>query len=510
MAPARVRWWHGALLGVVTAVVALGVAQLVAGLIDPSSAPLLTVGQAAIDATPEWLKAWAIRSFGAADKAVLLGGMTAVILTVAALLGIVAIRHLGLAIAGLVGLGALGAVAAMSRPAAGQLAALPAIAGTGAALLAVRWLRRSLVGEAPDAPEAPDDLDRRRFLLTAGGALGAALVAGGIGTALGRRFRADGSRAMVRVPRPDEPAPALGDVDPRVPGASSYLTSNDVFYRVDTALLVPSVTAEEWRLHVHGMVDREVDLTYADLLSMPLIERDVTLTCVSNEVGGDYAGNARWIGARLRDVLDMAGVQRGADQLVSRSADGWTCGTPTAVAMDGRDAMLAVAMNGEPLPVAHGFPVRMVVPGLYGYVSATKWVVDLELTTFAAFDPYWIQRGWAAQAPIETQSRIDVPRHGATVDAGEVTVAGVAWAQHTGIDGVEVRIDDGTWAPAMLADEATADTWRLWSFPWTASAGEHLLAVRAADRTGTTQTDVPSPPFPDGATGYHTIAVTVR
>jgi DMSO/TMAO reductase YedYZ molybdopterin-dependent catalytic subunit len=227
-------------------------------------------------------------------------------------------------------------------------------------------------------------------------------------------------------------------------------------------------------------------------------------------VGGDYAGNARWIGARLRDVLDMAGVQRGANQLVSRSADGWTCGTPTSVAMDGRDAMLAVAMNGEPLPVAHGFPVRMVIPGLYGYVSATKWVVDLEVTTFAAFDPYWIQRGWAAQAPIETQSRIDVPRNGATIDAGEVTVAGVAWAQHTGIDGVEVRVDDGAWAPAVLADEATADTWRLWSFPWTASAGEHLLAVRAVDRTGTTQTDVPSPPFPDGATGYHTIAVTVR
>ncbi len=507
-----VRSWHGALLGLVTAAIALGVAQLVAGLLDPQTSPFVTVGQAAIDATPEWLKAWAIRTFGSRDKDVLLGGMSAVLLTAALGLGVVAIRRPRVAIAGLVVFGAIGAVAAMTRPAAGMLGAAPAVAGTVAAVIALRPLRRRMLGiEGGTTSEVgAGAVDRRRFLLTAAGGLGVAIAAGGIGATLGRRFRADDSRASVSIPAPDSPETEVAGVDPGVAGAEPYLTPNDAFYRVDTALLVPSVQAEDWTLRIHGMVDHELEITYANLLERPPIERDITLACVSNEVGGRYVGNARWIGIPLNDILEEAGVRPGADQLVSRSADGWTAGTPTAIVTDGRDAMLAIAMNGEPLPLAHGFPVRMVVPGLYGYVSATKWVVDLELTTFAAFDPYWIGRGWSEQAPIKTMSRIDTPRDGANIGPGEVAIAGVAWAQHTGIEAVEVSIDDGPWMPAELADEASVDTWRLWVHRWQASTGEHRIAVRATDRDGMTQTSQRVEPFPDGATGHHTIAVNVR
>ena len=257
------------------------------------------------------------------------------------------------------------------------------------------------------------------------------------------------------------------------------------------------------------MVERELTLTFEQLMARPLIERDVTLTCVSNPVGGEYIGNARWLGAPLADLLEEAGVDPAADQLVSRSVDGFTAGTPTAVVMDGRDAMLAIAMNGEPLPIDHGFPVRMVVPGLYGYVSATKWIVDLELTTFDAFDAYWIRRGWAQQAPIKTQSRIDTPRSGSRVRAGRVPVAGVAWAQHRGIAGVELRVDDGPWIAAELSVQDTVDTWRQWLVTWDATPGDHQLQVRATDRDGMTQPAEHEPPFPDGATGYHTAWVEV-
>jgi DMSO/TMAO reductase YedYZ molybdopterin-dependent catalytic subunit len=257
------------------------------------------------------------------------------------------------------------------------------------------------------------------------------------------------------------------------------------------------------------VVDRELTLDYEELVARPMIERDVTLACVSNEVGGDYIGNARWIGTPLADLLDEAGVDPGASQLVSRSVDGFTIGTPTAVVMDGRDAMLAVAMNGEPLPIEHGFPVRMVVPGLYGYVSATKWLVDLELTTLDAYDAYWIQRGWAKEAPIKTQSRIDTPRFGDEVPAGTVAVAGVAWAQHRGIERVEVRVDGGAWQEAELGAEDTVDTWRQWVYRWDAAPGRRTIAVRATDGDGRTQTAELAEPFPDGATGHHTITVDV-
>jgi DMSO/TMAO reductase YedYZ molybdopterin-dependent catalytic subunit len=288
------------------------------------------------------------------------------------------------------------------------------------------------------------------------------------------------------------------------------VTPNETFYRVDTALFVPAVDASTWSLRVHGMVDRALSLTYEELLDRPLLERDVTLACVSNEVGGPYVGNARWSGVSLADLLREAGPHPDASQLVSRSVDGFTIGTPTAVVMDGRDALLAVSMNGEPLPLEHGFPVRMVVPGLYGYVSATKWLVDLELTTLDAYNAYWIQRGWAKQAPIKTQSRIDTPRFGDRLRPGRVAVAGVAWAQHRGIERVEVRVDDQPWAEARLGAEDTIDTWRQWVFVWDATTGPHTIAVRATDGDGATQDPHVVPPFPDGATGFHTIDVEVE
>jgi DMSO/TMAO reductase YedYZ molybdopterin-dependent catalytic subunit len=327
--------------------------------------------------------------------------------------------------------------------------------------------RNAVRGSAGRDRVAPSSFDRRRFLLAGAGAAGLAAVSGLAGRFLIRRAEANASRAAVRIPTPDDvaPLPPAG-ADLRIPGVGPFITPNDAFYRVDTQLLVPPVTAEGWSLRIHGMVRDELSLDYATLLARPLMERDVTLTCVSNPVGGRYIGTARWIGAPLADLLRETGIDPAANQIVSRSVDGFTVGTPTAVVMDGRDAMLAIAMNGQPLPLEHGFPVRMIVPGLYGYVSATKWLVDIELTTFAAYDAYWVRRGWAQQAPIKTESRVDTPKQSATVAAGPVTVAGIAWAQHRGIARVEVSVD-GVWRPARLAAQDTIDTWRQWVYDWT-------------------------------------------
>ncbi|HCA84805.1 MAG TPA: molybdopterin-binding oxidoreductase, partial [Streptomyces sp.] len=325
------------------------------------------------------------------------------------------------------------------------------------------------------------------------------------------------SRKDIVLPAPaSRAAPVPRGADLRVSGLSSFTTPNKDFYRVDTALVVPKVDATRWRLRIHGKgVPRPLTVDFQDLLGRRLIERDITLTCVSNEVGGPYVGNARWIGVPLADLLREAGVRppsKGgpADQLVARSVDGMTIGSPVETVMDGRDAMLAVGMNGEPLPFDHGFPVRMLVPGLYGYVSACKWIDDLELTTFDAYDPYWVKRDWAQEAPVKTQSRIDTPRPFASPKAGPVPVAGVAWAQHRGIDRVEVRADGGAWHTARLAAEDSTDTWRQWVWEWPATAGSHTLEVRATDREGNTQTDERVGTVPDGATGWHSVVVDVK
>jgi len=510
----------GAAIGLLSGLVALGVAQLAAGLVGGASSPMIAVGGAAIDLAPSWLKEFAIRTFGTGDKLALLLGIGVLMAAAAIAVGIVSVRRPRAGAGGIVAFGAIGVLAAVSRPANGLPDALPCVVGTAAGLVVYGRLRTAAGLSDPWSYRAPQidsasvspppALDRRRLLRTGVLAAGAAATAGLIGQYLVRRADASESRAAVRIPTPADaaPPPPAGS-DLHVAGLGPFITPNDRFYRIDTALFVPSVSAAGWSLRIHGMVAREITLDYRQLLARPLMERDVTLACVSNEVGGSYIGNARWIGAPLKDLLEEAGVDVGATQLVSRSADGFTAGTPTAIVMDGRDAMLAVAMNGEPLPLTHGFPVRMVVPGLYGYVSATKWLVDLELTTFGAFDPYWIERGWARQAPIKTESRIDTPRDGAKARIGEVVVAGIAWAQHRGIERVEVQVDGGAWAGAELAQEDTVDTWRQWIYRWDASAGDHTVAVRATDATGDLQDATPVPPFPNGATGDHTIAVHV-
>ena len=351
---------------------------------------------------------------------------------------------------------------------------------------------------------------RRELLLAGAGTAVVAGVTGLGGRLLLNRKNVGAARKAVRLPRPASPAKAVpAGAQIRVPGMTPFVTPNPDFYRVDTALTLPQVSPDDWTLRIHGMVGRPVELSFDELLRQPMLERDITLSCVSNQVGGRYAGNARWLGASLAALLRRAGVRSGADQILSRSSDGFTVSTPIETIMDGRDALLAVGMNGEALPVAHGFPARMVVPGLYGYVSATKWVVDLKVTRFATDKAYWTRRDYADHAPIKTLSRIDVPRSFARVKAGRVAVAGTAWAQRRGIDLVEVRVDGGPWRRAQLAPVPGLDTWRQWVLEWDAAPGSHRLEVRATDGTGTLQPEKRVPIVPDGATGWHSVVVTV-
>ncbi|RPK54520.1 Sulfoxide reductase catalytic subunit YedY precursor [Streptomyces sp. ADI96-02] len=515
----------GALSGLLAGFAALAVAELVAAAVRPAAGPITAVGGAAIDRTPTPVKDWAIRHFGENDKTVLQLGILAALVVLAVVLGLVALRFRRVGAAGVLIFGLVGAGAAVSRPdASGWTDALPSVVGAvaGAGLLYRLTGRLTLPPRAAAAPPGPDRAagwDRRGFVVTASAA---AVTSAGVGL-LGRYLAghssqaAVASREAVRLPAPASPAPPLpAGVQLDVPGLSPFTTSNRAFYRVDTALVVPKVNARAWRLRIHGKgVARPLTVTFEDLLRRELIERYITLTCVSNEVGGPYVGNARWLGAPLSDLLREAGVRppsRGgpADQLVARSVDGMTLGTPVEDVMDGRDAMLAVGMNGQPLPFTHGFPVRMVVPGLYGYVSACKWIEDIELTTFADFEPYWVKRTWAREAPVKTQSRIDTPKPLSRSRAGTVTVAGVAWAQHRGIERVQVRIDDGPWQEAELAAEASIDTWRQWSFPWRATPGSHTITARATERGGRVQTQKRTGTVPDGASGRPSVVVTVE
>jgi DMSO/TMAO reductase YedYZ molybdopterin-dependent catalytic subunit len=356
--------------------------------------------------------------------------------------------------------------------------------------------------------------NRRKFVAAAAGTAVTAAAAGVGGELLiSKRFR--GLAPVVRPPVPRVTLPRIVDQmqlpaadSLTIPGLSPFFTPNAQFYRVDTSLTIPQVSAATWQLRIHGMVDNPMTITISQLAQMPMTEHDVTLTCVSESVGGGYIGNARWQGTLLAPLLRKAGIQAGADQIVMRDVNGMTIGVATDPVMDGRESLLAVGMNGQPLPAAHGYPVRVVVPGLYGYVSATKWVVDMELTTFGAFDAYWVRQGWSQQAPIKTESRIDVPKASTSLTAGRVTIAGVAWAQHKGIEAVEVSVD-GTWYTATMAAQDTIDTWRQWYYTWDAVPGQHVLQVRATDKTGNTQTAVAHRTEPNGATGYHTIQVNV-
>ncbi|WP_228978197.1 molybdopterin-dependent oxidoreductase [Streptomyces sp. DH12] len=527
----------GAACGLPAGFAALAAAEPTAAAVRPAAGPVTVVGGAAIDRTPAAVKDWAIRAFGESDKLALQAGILAVLALCAVLVGVLALRHRRLGTAGVLLFGAVGAAAALGRPDSGGPAdALPSLvaAAVGAAVLHFLATRATpglqptdpgpdpasdsaRTGSAP-AGSATTAGSRRGFLVAAGATTVGAVAAGASGRALaGRRGQAAAaSREALRLPPPASPAPPLpAGVAVRVPGVSPFTTPAADFYRVDTALVVPEVDVSGWRLRLHGEgVTRPRTYTFAELLARPLTERYATLTCVSNEVGGPYVGTARWLGVPLAELLREAGVrppsQGGrADQLVARSVDGMTIGTPVEDVMDGRDALLAVGMNGEPLPFERGFPVRMVVPGLYGYVSACKWIEEIELTTFAAHDAYWVRRKWARRAPVKTQSRIDTPRPFSRPAAGVVMVAGVAWAQRRGIRRVEVRVDDGPWQEARLAAEGTVDTWRQWSFPWRATPGGHTLTVRATDGTGAVQTERRTRTVPDGASGRHGVFVTV-
>jgi DMSO/TMAO reductase YedYZ molybdopterin-dependent catalytic subunit len=481
----------------------------------------------------------------------------------AAVIGVAATRRPAYGMAGLAVFGIIGLAAAATRPTANFPSLLPTLFATAAAAVVLRILipltgtaatggappvraaprprREPGVFEVPDMPGPPDlpgapDLpaswqapvgspaaepvlparprarapERRSFLGASAATVAVAAGAGLAGRLLAERSSVTQARNSLHIPKPKQTVPALpAGVNLNVPGITPFITSDNNFYRVDTAIVLPQVDPSSWQLRIHGMVNREITLSFDELLKRPLLEDYVTLCCVSNPVEGPYIGNALWLGTSLASLLRQAGIQAGADQLLCTSVDGFTSGTPVQTVMDGRDAMLAVAMNGQPLPVAHGFPVRMVVPGLYGYVSATKWVTDIEVTKFSEAYAYWAQRGWSQLAPIKTESRIDVPNGSNQIKAGRTAVAGVAWAQHKGIDAVHVRVDQGPWNEATLAAVPGIDTWRQWVWEWDATSGSHLIECRATDKTGYTQTAAEAPPEPNGATGYPMIQVSV-
>lgn len=529
----------------------LAVGHAVAGFVDFRSSPFLAVSDSVIDRAPAFVREATIDALGTADKPALLIGLAVILAIAGAVAGIVERRNRPTGSVILVALGLVGTLAAVTRPGAAPLWAAPTLIGTALGVLTLRLLvgalHRSVVSaessvapaDAPSQPASSDHPeserpasdhpeserpaleypapehaarelptpDRRRFLVLAGSAVAVIAAAGATGMALSRRaadLMAD--RAGFRLPRVlgrSAAPPVPAGVTPDAPGVTSFLTRNEDFYRIDTALRVPAVATTDWRLRIHGLVEREIEIDWNSLITREAQERIVTLTCVSNEVGGDLVGTATWTGFRMADLLAEAGPLPEADMLLSTSADGWTAGTPLEAVLDGRDALLAVGMNGEPLPLDHGYPVRQVVPGLYGYVSATKWVVDWEVTRFDQASAYWTDRGWGERGPIRTASRIDRPAPLAELPAGPVVVAGTAWAQRRGIERVEVRVDDEPWQDAALSAEYSVDTWRMWSWTWDAEPGLHTVSVRATDGAGETQTEERRAPVPDGSTGWH-------
>jgi DMSO/TMAO reductase YedYZ molybdopterin-dependent catalytic subunit len=521
-----------AFAGAVAIGAALATGELLAGLLPDVPSPLIAVAQFMVDVQPPGAKELVVGLFGTADKLAFQVFIVLVALVVGAILGRVASKRPDVAAAVVVAFTAAGFAASVREPAASP--ALAVFAAGVEAIVGIFVLRRLVaLATEPVAPgrvvrppqrsaRAPGAAQRnsmpdwsRRALLQAGGAIAIGSVfAGAIGRMLLEQGRAPAPVAgdIPIAPQPVElpPGADIATTDLTAEGLTPIVVPNDDFYRIDTALIVPTVDRATWSLRVFGLVDREITLTYAELVALPIVEQYVTIACVSNEVGGNLVGNAKWTGIPLRTVLDMAGVQSGADQLVGRSVDGFTVGMPVEWVMDpSRVPLIAVGMNGDPLPPVHGYPARLVVPGLYGYVSATKWLTELELTTFDRYEAFWVPRGWAQKAPILTQSRIDVPRSGASVQAGHVAVAGVAWAPDRGITRVEVRIDGGDWAPTKLSTPISKATWVQWLYDWTATSGAHVIEVRATDGTGEVQTDQQTPPAPDGARGHHQIQVSV-
>jgi DMSO/TMAO reductase YedYZ molybdopterin-dependent catalytic subunit len=503
-----------AVAGVAAGAAAIGLNELIAGVISGAPSLVSAIGQAIIALQPPGAKQLVVDIFGDADKDVLLIAVALVALAAAAGLGLLGRRQRGWSSVGFVAFGALGLIASLGQPLADPfMAVITAVTCVAVAIWVRNWLFD--VATRPPRPrtstaEMPD-WARRRFLGSSLGVAAAAVVGGAVGRTLLAQQQARAA-AVPPLPPPSESAPPLpAGASLDVAGVTPIVVPSRDFYRIDTQLLTPRLDASNWELTVNGMVDRELTFSYADLVAMPQVEEYVTLACVSNEVGGNLVGNARWSGVPLRHVLDMAGVQSGASQLVGRAFDGWTAGFPTSWLDDPkRVALIALGMNGQPLPPEHGFPARLVIPGLYGYVANTKWLVNIDLTTLQSFDAYWIRLGWAKEGPILTQSRIDTPGGGRTVAAGSVPVAGVAWAPDRGVSRVEVQVDDGPWNEADLSKPISAATWVQFVYRWPAAAGRHRLRVRATDGQGELQPEGPTPPAPDGARGYHTINVNVQ
>nr|WP_208387926.1 molybdopterin-dependent oxidoreductase [Microbacterium halimionae] len=478
----------------------------------PASSPVAVVGGALIDGAPAWAKDTAITLFGTADKVALVIGILIVLLFVGAGIGLLERWRSPVGRIAAVALGIVGIIAAITRAGASGLSWLPAAVAGGAAALAVGILVRRFAARADDEVAAKTGSNRRDFLVWSGAAtlIGIATAAGGTALRVSSQA-ADAARRALKLPAAAvKAAPIPAGAELSIGGLPPVVTPNADFYRIDTALIVPDVAVADWSLRIHGLVDNEVTLTWDELVALPLEESVTTLMCVSNEVGGSLVGNALWLGYPLRELLAKAGPQAGADMVLSTSIDGFTASSPLEALTDDRNAILAVGMNGEPLPAEHGFPVRMVVPGLYGYVSATKWVVDLEVTRFADATAYWTDRGWSERGPIKIASRINVPQSGNNVAAGDAVIAGFAWQQHTGISAVEVQIDDGPWQQATLATAISDDTWVQWSMPWSAKAGDHSIRCRATNANGEVQTEQEAPPAPDGSSGWDRISVTVR
>lgn len=505
---------RGALAGVVAAGAGLSVSELCNGFAHLRVSPVEAVAESIISLTPGSVIEFVIAHLGHNDKPLVVVTTLVGLLVLSAVTGVVAMwsRPAGLAV--FAGMGGVLLVAVHSRPPPGSTRYVPAVVGVLVAMVALSILaERAQIASSPGAGNsamapAVQGASRRSFLRLVGVVAASSVAFTVVGRALAHG-RAKVEAARTSLMRRFGTVPAASGVSVGVEGVAPWVTPVADFYRIDTALRVPLVVPDDWQVRIHGLVDREITLTYDELLARGLTKHWLTLCCVSNPVGGELISNAYWAGVPIADILAEAGPRPEADAVLSRSVDGWTAGTPLSALTDGRNALFAVAMNGQPLTPEHGFPVRMIVPGLYGYVSATKWVVDLEVTRFSDFSAFWTQRGWSPKGPIKTQSRIDVPGNGAALSAGTVVVAGVAWAQHRGISKVEVQVDDGAWQECGLAADPTIDSWRQWSYSWQATRGSHAVQVRATDATGATQTDETAGVLPDGATGYDHIRVSV-